>query len=268
MTTPVRASTHHTSSAPKGPPLPSRAELGAAGLGVLATLVLLVIWIRGPVTSEAAAGPAPSAALPAAEAPVESEPAPVASGEPRVALSSGDPSLLRLQAVKRDLERGKWVDALSGLEAICKANPRAAEDEGVYGALVELSTRITLLPGSEPDRYFDLLLNDTATMGPDLLYHLWTAKGGSEAAKRSERLLARPEVRARGTPALRIAYELRAARCPEKQALFERAGREGDGRTLGQLVMLGEECGSKNANCCYPKDAALGQAITAIRARL
>jgi hypothetical protein len=265
---PIRASTPNAAPPPTGPQLPSRAELVAAGLGGLATLLLLVIWLRGPVTSEAAPELAPTAEAPTVEPPGDSEPAGAVSAEPRVTLSSGDASLLRLQAVKRDLERGKWVDALSGLEAICKANPHAAEDEGVYGALMELATRITLLPGTEPDRYFDLLLNDTATMGPDVLYHLWTTKGGSEAAKRSERLLARPEVRARGTPALRVAYELRAARCPEKQALFERAGKDGDGRTLGQLVMLGEECGSKNANCCYPKDAALGQAIIAIRARL
>lgn len=267
MTTPIRAATPPAALPPKGPSLPNRAELGAAGLGVLASVVLVVLWVRGPVNIAppadlAATGELPGAETPAAVVSAASEPSPQAT------LSSGDPALARLQAVKRDLERGKWVDALNGLEVICRADPRAAEDEGVYGALVELSTRITLLPGKEPDRYFDILLNDTGTMGPDLLYHLWTTKGGSEAAKRSERLLARPEVRARGTPALRVAYELRSARCPEKQALFERAGKDGDGRTLGQLVMLGEECGSKNANCCYPRDAALGQAIIAIRARL
>lgn len=247
--------------------LPSRSELGAAGFGLLATFVVAVVWIRGPVTPDSTPPPPASAS---STAPFEAPPE--ASAEqpvtPRPLLSSGDPARIRLTEVRRDLDRGKWLDALAGLEALCKEDPRAAEEAEVWNAIVELATRITLLPGAEPDRYFDLLLNHTGTVGPDILYHLWTTKGGSEAAKRSERLLAREDVRARGTPALRVAWELRAARCTDKPALFSRAGTDGDGRTLGQLVLLGEECGRKNANCCFPKDPTLNEAMAGIRARL
>ena len=179
-----------------------------------------------------------------------------------------EPDRAVLAEVKTNLRRGKWTEALGGLETLCDGNPSAAMDPDVREAIVELATRIVLLPGKEPDRFFDLLINKTATVGPDVLYELWTTKGGSEAAKRSERLLAREDVRARGTPALQIAWELRSARCSQKQALFVRAGEDGDGRTLGQLVLLGEECGSKNANCCYPKDAEREAAAEAIRTRL
>ena len=48
---------------------------------------------------------------------------------------------------------------------------------------------------------------------------------------------------------MRIAYDLRLARsCEAKKALYERAGEEGDRRTLGQLYVVSRECGSKDPN--------------------
>jgi hypothetical protein len=98
------------------------------------------------------------------------------------------------------------------------------------------------------------------TAGPDLLYELLTTRGGSKAAKRADELLRDEAVRSRGSPAMRVAYDLRTAKtCDAKRALYERAGEEGDRRALGQLHVLSRECGSS--------DPKLKAAIEALKKR-
>ena len=129
--------------------------------------------------------------------------------------------------------------------------------------------RVMLLTGSEPDRVFDLISTKMGTPGIDILYELLTTRGGSRAAARAEELLRDENVRARGTPAMRIAYDLRSAHaCEDKKALFARARTEGDNRTLGQLQLLNRSCGRRAKGCCLQNDPDLREAMDGIKARL
>jgi serine/threonine-protein kinase len=115
------------------------------------------------------------------------------------------------------------------------------------------------------EQLYEIIERRMGTHGIDLLYELMTTRGGSRAAKRATDLLADPEVRKRGTPALRIAYDLRKTSCPEKNQLFERAREDGDRRALGMLEEL-KDC--RRSRCClYTKDPALKEAVDALRTR-
>ncbi|HVY46373.1 MAG TPA: hypothetical protein VHB21_10865, partial [Minicystis sp.] len=123
--------------------------------------------------------------------------------------------------------------------------------------------------GPEIDELFTVITDKMGTHGPDILYELVTTRGGSRAAERADALLKDPAIVARGTPAMRIAYELRAAPCEKKPPLFERAKTDGDTRALGQLVMIRDACYSRGAACCaVEKDPALKETMAALRAKL
>jgi serine/threonine-protein kinase len=119
------------------------------------------------------------------------------------------------------------------------------------------------------DEVFDLLTNGLGTGGLDVLLDLVRARGGTKAARRATEILTRPEVMARATPALRIAFDFRRATCSGKRALFERAAAEGDERTLFELQVLhGARCRRKHDPCCFREDKAIAEAIERLKARL
>src|SRR6185295_6238189 len=110
--------------------------------------------------------------------------------------------------------------------------------------------------------------------GVDILYDLMaraqraadplgkpTSAGGKARA-----LLAKPEVLARGTPAMRVAYDLRRAACLQRPLLFARAGKDGDDRAL-ELLRSIQPPGCTRA-CCFDKNRQLELAIADIQSRL
>jgi hypothetical protein len=174
-------------------------------------------------------------------------------------------------AFVRDVRTAHLAEAISTLEAMAEADPAALEDPELRGSVLDLALRVAVVGGRDADRVFELVATRIGTRGPDLLFALVTTKGGSRAAKRAEDMLRDDALRERGTPALRVAYDLRAARCGDKPALFERAASEGDGRALGQLTLLNQDCrrGWRRAtDCCYPRDPALVAAIEQLRGRV
>jgi hypothetical protein len=128
--------------------------------------------------------------------------------------------------------------------------------------------RIMMGGGEQAARLFDIIQSRMGTTGIDILYELVTTRGTSLASKRAAELLREESVRARGTPALRIAYDLRTAGCNGKAALFERASADGDGRTLGQLQELNRDCRRSRGVCCMHNDPGLRAAIDGLKARL
>jgi hypothetical protein len=77
----------------------------------------------------------------------------------------------------------------------------------------------------------------------------------ARAAARADGLLSTPDVRARATPALLIAYELRkAATCAARVPLLDRAIEVGDERSVAILQPLGVSskrgCGKKKRMPC------------------
>jgi hypothetical protein len=170
--------------------------------------------------------------------------------------------------LRHELEFGRYGTATEALARLLEADPKAAEDREVRGDIVELSMRVMLLAGGEPDRVFEMISGKMGTAGIDILYELLTTRGGSRAAARAEDLLQDEKVRGRGTPALRIAYDLRQTHdCDQKKALFPRAKADGDGRALGLLQLVNRRCGRRANICCLQNDPELREAMDTIKAR-
>jgi phosphoribosylformylglycinamidine synthase len=73
-------------------------------------------------------------------------------------------------------------------------------------------------------------------------------------------------LRANGTAAVRVALELRDARCDDKAGLFERVSLEGDDRALMLLERLrGTNC--QAARCCYVQNGSLKTSIKSLKRR-
>jgi hypothetical protein len=162
--------------------------------------------------------------------------------------------------------------AVPALQQLLAVQPEAAKDAGTRERIVDLAVRIMFVQGSEPDVVFTLIATKMGKTGIDILYQLATTKGGSRAAKYAEALLDDTRViGTRGSDAVQIAWELRRTTdCEAKKKLFERAGKVGDSRTLGQLHLMNNSCKGRrrmpNA-CCFDKDPGLVAALEAMKAR-
>jgi len=264
-------------------PLPLSIQLTLAGLATTVLLVLGAVALRtspSAALEEDDAAPSPTASAPerggiGSGSPPASEP-PRSPASPSVvapAFSGPAPPPSELARalradLRKELQLGHYPAATEALGRLIELEPRSAEDGEVRADIVDLSMRVMLLTGPEPARVFDLISARMGPAGVDILYELLTTRGGSRAAARAEELLRDDAVRARGTPALRIAYDLRVARgCDDKRALFARAKSEGDNRTLGQLQLLNRRCGRHATSCCLQNDPVLRDATDGIKAR-
>jgi hypothetical protein len=248
-----------TSSAPL---LPRSILVGVVGIAGIVLTIVGAVALRAPLDDYAPAGaaaPARPRATPARAAPSASPPAPSAAPT--------DAREARVQFLK-DVGGHRIKDAITSLSELLKLDASAAKDSEVREGVIELAMRVMLLEGPEPDAVFELVGSRMGTVGADILYELITTRGGSRAARRAEEELKDEAVRKRGSPALRVAYELRTARsCEDKIALLDRAKDDGDGRALGQLQLLNRSCGRRSSDCCLHNDPRLKDAVEGIRAR-
>lgn len=173
-------------------------------------------------------------------------------------------------------QKGDNPGALSALEKLAEADKEAFADKKLQDQIVDLSQSVCRNPGPDNDRFFTLLTTKTGTHGPDIMLTLVTTKGGSSAATNAQQLLSQPDNLARGTPAMRVAFELHKAACTAKIPLFERAGKEGDRRAYAQLKQVNHSCGQPRrgrrkrrvmVGCCLAGTPQLGAAIAAMNAR-
>lgn len=241
------------------------ASAGALGTFAIVAIAALTRGLHGPGATAVASSTALTAPPPvsAASSAGSSNTAPGYEAE----LADLPPAELRKRFIK-SLRIGQLTTAVTSLERLLSVEPAAAEDRELRDAIVDLTQRITLVEGPAPDRLFELIAHKMGTTGGDLLYELLTTKGGSRAAKRADALLRDAALRDRGTPAMRIAYDLREAkRCDDKIALFPRAASDGDNRTLGQLQLLSRSC-RRAEDCCLQNDPRLRVAMEAIKTRL
>ncbi len=112
------------------------------------------------------------------------------------------------------------------------------------------------------------------TLSADLLYEMWTGtvvRNGATELARS--LVFSKEVRAKASPELAIALDLRIAEtCEQNQALLPRVLDKGDRRSLALLAKLSRKfgCGTNKRMDCYPclrNDKAVDDAMTAVKKR-
>jgi hypothetical protein len=130
-------------------------------------------------------------------------------------------------------------------------------------------------PGQPSALAFPLLAESMGSAGPDLLYDLTLTD--ARASVRADELLSTEAVRAKATPALLVANDLRkAASCSARVPLLERAASAGDERSAAILGPLGASskkgCGKKKKLPCPAACPAEAErfldTVSKIRARL
>jgi len=267
-----------------GNELPSPIRIGIAG--VLGTVVVIVgaAVFRAPIddqclpTGTAATGrssaqgasPARAQKAPAPPSGDNAAPAKTTGSSPPAEVPANVPADSRDARAKfaKDMQQRRIKESVASLLALLEVDPTAPADSDVRDDVIELAMRVTLLESGEPEALFDAISSKMGTVGADILYELITTRGGSRAARRAEDLLKNQAVRARGSPALRVAYELRVAKtCDDKIALLDRAKTDGDGRALGHLQMLNRDCGRRSRDeCCLKDEPKLKEAMDAIKA--
>lgn len=200
-------------------------------------------------------GPAIAKTAPVVDAPTpnSSSGLPLSSPEAKAAWRKLD-ELMRKRLAKES------VDAL---EQLLNVDPLAPHDKEVRQAVLKLAIDAAFLRNETSEKMIQLLSTRMGSTGIDLMYEVVATRGDSAAARDAERILREEAVRARGSEAMRIAYEIRfASGCDAKRALFDRARSHGDGRAAMELKLL-RECRRGNT-CCMRGDEALNELIAAI----
>jgi serine/threonine protein kinase len=143
--------------------------------------------------------------------------------------------------VVEPMRLGRWKDAMDGVDVVMQLDPNAPRDKNVQAGIIDLAVKACLQGGDLEKRMMALLTERMGAYGVDILFELVATKGGTQAAERAAYALRDEGLRAKGSPDMRIAFDLRNARsCEDKQALFVRARDEGNYRTLRELETIGQ----------------------------
>jgi len=272
---------------------PATFRLAWAGVFGVPLLVIGAVAVRGPVfpddgdpslnaSASASADAAPdrpaggSSAHPSHSAvPLLSALRPVISTIPiptAANLSVGSPAQIRTAAddLERNLRGNNLTSAIESLKALIAIDPDVIKD--AHDDIIDLTQRVMLLKGNEPSDMFDILVNKMGSGGIDILYEMVTTKGGSDAAVESKKLLDKPDVLAKGTPAVQVAYKLRDnvrgnGSCEAIKSLFPDVRQYGDRRAFGELLLLGGRCGRRHVGCCLSGDAEYEDTMKAMLAK-
>jgi serine/threonine protein kinase len=237
--------------------------LGGALAAQFVLVLALVLTQREPgkekdtskATTDSALANSPSTATPpgSVDAPKSGNGLPLSSPEAKAAWRKLD-EVMRKRLAKESVE---------AFEQLLNVDPLAPQDKEVRQAALRLTADVALLRNDTTERMNTLLSTRMGSIGIDLMFELIQTRGGTVAAQDADRLLRDEAVRARGTEAMRIAYDLRyASGCDAKKALFDRAKTSGDGRAALELKLL-KECRRGNT-CCMRGDQPLDDLITAI----
>jgi serine/threonine-protein kinase len=175
---------------------------------------------------------------------------------------------IRRAIVHSYISARRYAEALPAIAELAALDPGVGRDLEIIQAIVA-----ALNDPATSNRATELLERDLGEAGVELLYDLTTRQTGARWKSRLMQSLAKPEVLANASPALRVAIDLRAAkRCEAKRDLLPRVQSEGDARALTQLRALAQTqgCGFLGLGDCFPclrKGTVLRDAITALEAR-
>jgi hypothetical protein len=157
---------------------------------------------------------------------------------------------------------------MQALDQLAAQNPKVATDPEllrIVEAAVEadaasLDAALALIDGPFGPAIVDVLIDGITKAGA--------------TKNRFQKVLARPEVRARASPAAAVTLELREAKsCDVRRALLPRAREVGDARTLATIEVYKRTrgCGILGAFDCYTcmrRDSLLDDTVTALEARV
>jgi serine/threonine-protein kinase len=166
-----------------------------------------------------------------------------------------------------------WGEGAKAVRALAELDDTALSTKAMRNAALAVALGVASVPkhAAKADATYDALAGGFGSDGLDVLYTIVeTQQPRQPAARRALSTLQKPSALEDGTPALRIAVELRNASCEEKAGLFERAASDGDLRALKVLKPLKlKPCpkGPKDP-CCFRHNKALANALSQISARL
>ena len=160
--------------------------------------------------------------------------------------------------------------AMNEMGLLFAADPSATQDPKLV-----LEVRNWALAKETQEGAFTLMETSMGSNGPDTLYNIAYELGPNYAgvAEKAKKILQRPDVKAKASPALAVTLDLRSAnKCESKKALLSQAGQVGDNNTLSVLKTYTPTrgCGFLSARDCWPcmhKDGSLSSAIHDIEAR-
>jgi hypothetical protein len=160
-----------------------------------------------------------------------------------------------------------WTGAVDGLLALAELDPTALDGSDMKAAALEASVAAGF-DKARGAKLVDVLGERFGAAGVDVLYDIVTLRGGSRIATLATAVLAKPEVRARGSKAFRIAVELREAKCADKLALLDQVRADGDVRALSILsAVRSPECATAAGSCCLRDSAAVETTILELSER-
>jgi hypothetical protein len=246
-------------SAARSLPLAIQALVGGGAATIL--LIVLAIALRAPLPDiekrAIAAASAPitgaSAAPAVSSAPSAARSDPASAAPPASPPTQSEAGREAAARFSQLIHQGtQFEESVNVLGELLTVDPSAAARSDVRAMIIKLAQRIMLVKSSKaPDRFFALVTDRMGPTGIDILFELETTRGSSLGAARASELLRDATIRSRGTAALQIAYEIRHTRnCEELLKLLDRAQADGDGRALGQLLLLGRLCGRRDSDCC------------------
>lgn len=178
---------------------------------------------------------------------------------------------LDLPAARAHLVERLRTDDLTGaqrsLQRIVELDVDPLAHPDMKRAVLDLLTKVAVLPGAASDQLFQMVSTRMGEPGLDLLLEVVATRGGSVAAGYATRLLERPDVLSRGSPALRVAWAVRLAKgCDEVRELLPQATRSGDDR-VATLLRTIARCRTSEP-CCPEDEQAITATVDAIGARI
>lgn len=229
-----------------------------------------------PEPSQSAAAPLPSAVASAMERAAE----PVATTQ-APALPASGPDMEKLEARKdEELSKDEALTLAAARRArehekVAELRRKLQRDPGLFkdaATLTELRRA-----GEDPLTAPDALSAMAEAPGPlaaDLLYEMWTGTVVRNSATELARALVfSKEVRAKASPELAIALDLRLAdTCEQNKELLPRVLEKADRRSLSLLAKLARKfgCGANKRQDCYAclrDDKSVEEAMTAVKKR-
>jgi len=235
--------------------------------------------------------PAPSASTsPSAQAPA-ALPSALASAVEATPEAPAAPQAPALPASSIDTEalEARRAEELTKDEALALASARRQREVARVGLLRQKLTRDPGLfkdaatlselrraaedPLTAPDA-LGAMAEAPGPLSADLLYEMWTGTVVRNSATELARsLVFSKEVRAKASPALAVALDLRTAEtCEQNRDLMPRVLEKGDRRSLALLAKLARRfgCGPNKRLDCYPclhEDKSVDDAMAAIKKR-
>jgi hypothetical protein len=254
-------------------------------------LVLASAFVAAAISEpDSSAAPAPSASATGATTPAPSaadsaldraarEPAPAATQAPPLPASATDAEALEARRAE-ELSKDEALTLASArrqreITRVALLRQKLARDPGLFkdAAILSELRRAAEDPLTAPDA-LSAMAEAPGPLSADLLYEMWTGTVSRNSATELARsLVFSKEVRAKASPELGIALELRIAEtCEQNEALLPKVIEKGDRRALALLAKLSRRygCGANKRQDCYPclrDDKAVDEAMTAVKKR-